>query len=94
MKKLKRVGVLSVGKVTLLFGVLFGLFLGLTYAFVPSTAVPMEFDPNLAQFIFSPWAILIFPVFYAIAYFIVGIICATLYNLFARWVGGIELNIA
>jgi hypothetical protein len=42
---------------------------------------------------FSVGFALVLPVFYGVLGFIAGLIGALLYNLFARWVGGFELQL-
>ena len=36
---------------------------------------------------------LIFPIMYAVMGFVGGVICAALYNLISRWVGGLEFEV-
>ena len=36
---------------------------------------------------------LFMPIMYAVMGFLVGVICGWLYNLFAKWIGGIEVEI-
>ncbi|MFC1953923.1 hypothetical protein ACFLWR_07365 [Chloroflexota bacterium] len=44
------------------------------------------------SWIFSGAAIIFFPIFYGVFGFVGGIICASLYNLFTKWVGGIKIE--
>ena len=91
---LKRVGVLSVGKIMgcvyavlgLIGGGFFALFsmIGLTFGGP---------DAKLPGLLFGVGAIVFLPVLYGVLGFILGLIVAALYNVFAKLVGGIELEL-
>lgn len=97
MQTIRSVGVFSVAKILgvvyasmgLIF-VPFFLLMGLIGAF----AGPRD-NPSAAMIGSAGLAVvaLLLPVFYGIFGFIVGAIGALLYNLFAKWIGGIELNL-
>ena len=98
-RTLKRIAPLQLGKV---LGVLYGgmglIFLpffalaGLAGAFAPhSPDQPAAAGAIAAGVIFGMG--LFMPIFYAIFGFIFGMISAALYNLVARWVGGIEVEV-
>ena len=86
MKVLKRVGVLSVAKILGLLSALMGLFIGGVYVLI-----------GLAAGGIFPWPLwadlIIWPIGYALFGFVFGAIYAALYNLGARWVGGIEMEL-
>lgn len=93
---LKRVGVLSAGKVSgvlygllgLIFGVIFALFslLGAGIAVTQTGDSAVMFGA-----LFGVGAVIFMPLFYGAMGFIMGVIMAALYNLVAGWVGGVEL---
>jgi hypothetical protein len=88
-KQLTRISPLRAG---IVLGVLYGL-LGLV--FVPFFLLAAIFGSKagaLAAFGGVFFAIL-FPVLYAAAGFIGGIIAAALYNLVAKWTGGLEFEV-
>jgi len=89
-KQLTHVSPLRAG---IVLGVLYGL-LGLI--FVPFFLLMAVFGAKaggpLAAFGGAFFAIL-FPVIYAIAGFIGGIIAAAIYNLVAKWTGGLEFEV-
>jgi hypothetical protein len=93
---IRRVGVLSVGKV---FGALycvFGLLAGLVVALISVLGVAVanqQPGAKLPPAILGVGAVVIFPVFYGVAGFIVGLIGAAFYNIAAGFVGGIELDL-
>lgn len=89
-RRLKRVGPLSVG---LMLALLYGAF-GLI--FLPFFILMMTLGPKPpeAAGVFAMGAVfMVFaPVMYAGMGFLTGVIGAALYNLFARWTGGIEVE--
>jgi hypothetical protein len=99
MFKLKKIGALSLAKVQTIFMAVFGLFVGLFYAIlgllISNLSADVQQEAGLAGAgeLFTPWAILIMPIMYAIIGFVLGLICAWLYNLVAKLVGGIELEL-
>lgn len=97
MQEVKKVGIWSVAKISLLFGVLFGILYGLYAAFILPSIVAA--NPELAaQFgtMQSGSGLMIFfivLIYMAVVSFIVGIISALLYNLFAKLVGGVKIEL-
>jgi hypothetical protein len=89
----RRVGPLSLAKVTGLLYALLGLIIGACislFSFVGSSMGPKGSGAMGAMF--GVAAIIIFPIFYGILGFIMSLISAALYNLVAGWVGGVELD--
>jgi hypothetical protein len=91
---IRRVGPLSVAKVS---GVLYGLF-GLIFGALISlfSVVGTAFAPRDAGFagmLFGVAAVVVLPIFYGLLGFIMTLIAAALYNLIAGWVGGIEIDV-
>jgi len=91
MVKLRRVGVLSVGKICGILGAMIGFILGVIYAFVFVVAGAISGELPFGG-IFGIFAVISFPIMYGIIGFVGGIIEAFLYNLVAGWIGGIELH--
>ncbi len=92
MKEIKKVGVLSMAKLqTILMGI-FGLIIGIFYAIFSRTIQASEgVDPTSGL----GWiVVIIFPIMYAIIGFVVGIVASLLYNLIARWVCGIKIELS
>jgi len=105
MQEIKRLGILSVAKISALFGVLLGLFTGIMIALAASlapeaisanaelaAAAGLGTNSGLLSILLGPWAIVIFPIYYGVLYFVVGIIGTVIYNLFARLVGGVSVD--
>ena len=97
---LRRVGVLSCGKVAgVLYGLLglvFGVLLALVSLFgVGVAATQTAQSGTLLSFgaLFGVGAVIFVPLLYGALGFVGGIITAALYNLVARWVGGVELHL-
>jgi hypothetical protein len=93
MHIIKSVGVLSLARILgLIYGCMglifapFFLLFGLLAALAGQEKGPFA---GIFGVIFA----LLMPVFYAAIGFVMGAIGALLYNLFARWVGGFELEI-
>ena len=89
MAVLKKIGVMSMAK---LYGVIFavmgliaGIFMGLFGALLAAFGSAAG-GLGLA-------AIIVLPIIYGIMGFVSGAIGAFLYNLFAGWVGGIEVDL-
>jgi len=101
--ELKKLDVVSVGKVCALFGAIFGLIAGIFMTIIAasvssmmSTMAPvstgMPFDPMMFAG-FGALSIVIFPIIYAIGGFIAGIIYAFIYNIIAGKFGGIVVDL-
>ncbi len=93
----RRVGVLSVARIFGIVSAVFGLLGGVLMTLVFSTgALPeaAQQDPGMAWIAgMGALAIVALPILYGIAGFIGGAIYAWIYNLAARFVGGIEIDL-
>ncbi|MBN2423256.1 hypothetical protein JXB41_08595 [Candidatus Woesearchaeota archaeon] len=94
MKKIKKIGVLSAGKVLGILYAILGIFIGLVYSGIAIvfSAFSKSLYPGIFSFIFGIGAIITMPIIYGIMGFIGGILTALLYNLIAKWIGGIEVE--
>jgi hypothetical protein len=95
---LKSVGVLSLGKITGLLYAGLGLFIGFfftMFALLGATmgALAEEEMGALFSVFFGMGSIVIFPLLYGIMGLVMGVIVAALYNLLARLVGGVEVEL-
>jgi len=92
--ELKKIGVLSLAKIAGLFGVIYGLISGILVTILYAQAVKVpEIASQLGvinQLGYS--SIIVLPLLYGILYFLAGIVTAFIYNLLAKYVGGIELE--
>lgn len=96
MAVVKRIGPGSAFKVgVVLYGIL-GLIIGFLvslFALVSSSFVSKAYGASIGA-IFGIGAILIFPIFYGILGGVMAAIGAFLYNLAARLIGGLEVDIS
>lgn len=94
---LRRVGVLSAGKVVGVIYVVFGLFVGVIMALMALAGAAMPQQPNQPGgfMVFAGMgiaSIIIFPIMYGVMGFIGGVLSAAIYNLVAGVIGGLELD--
>ena len=92
MAKLKKIGMFSFAKFQAVLMALVGLIFGILYSFGGAiydvlTTGSVNLGTALAFL-----ALIGMPIMFATFGFIVGLIAAFLYNLFARWFGGIEID--
>jgi hypothetical protein len=95
---LKSVGVLSCAKMAGLLYALMGLIFGALFSFFSLLGMAIGSAQGAAQgafiaLFFGLGAIVILPIFYGAMGFVFVAICAALYNVLARSVGGIELEL-
>jgi hypothetical protein len=93
---LKKVGVLSVAKVYAVIMAIFGLFMGIVTAVVGKYAVGLE-EITQTQGLnvgLGAWSILVMPIFYGLMGFVSGAVAAWLYNVVAKKVGGVEVELS
>lgn len=90
---LRRIAPLQLGKVlAILYGILgllfipFALIMSLVASHVPA-------EQRVGMFAFGAGFALFMPVMYALMGFLTGVIGAWLYNLVARWIGGVEIEL-
>ena len=91
-KRLQHIAPLQLGIVLAIF------YSALSVIFIPAIILFFQFGPKAQSGAgFFPGGILfivLLPLLYAAAGFIVGIISAAVYNLIAKWTGGIEFTVA
>ncbi len=101
MEKIKKIGIISFGKFQAVLGALIGLVCGILYSFggliidilvtigwVVSAETPgLSFGTLLAF-----GALIGMPVIFAVVGFLLGLFEAVLYNLFAKWFGGLRID--
>jgi hypothetical protein len=95
--ELKRIGPLSAGKILGVMGFILGLLMGL-FTIVVSMATSAYFgdyfgDSSIMSVMFGVGSILVMPFLYGIIGFLQGLVGAWLYNLIAKFLGGIRLEL-
>jgi hypothetical protein len=92
MKEIKSMDVLSVGKIYALVMAIIGFIGGIIIALVGSAASTFS-RPGMWGAGLGVLSIIVLPIVYGIIGFIIGVIAAAIYNLVARWVGGIKIEL-
>jgi len=93
MQELKKIGVLSVAKIGGIFGLVMGVLSVVLTKIICS-------QPNVAEVTgmafqceaMNATGILLAVISAGVGYFLVGLIGAALYNLFAKWIGGVKVD--
>jgi len=101
MTTVRSIRVLSLGKVMgtiyagmgLLFGLIFSFVSLLGVAFGAALQEGTGFE-SMFGLLFGVGAVILLPIFYGLMGFLGGLLMAALYNLAARVVGGLELELA
>ena len=92
---LKRIGPVSVARISGTIYAIFGLVIGAILSAVSLAGMAMQpaEGPAIAAQMFGVGAIIWLPLLYGAVGFIASLIAAALYNVFANLVGGIELQL-
>jgi hypothetical protein len=93
MHIVKSVGVLSVAKIMGLVYACMGLIFAPFFLLIGLMGSALGQHNSPVAGIFGVGFAVLMPVFYGVLGFIAGLLGALLYNLFARWVGGFELEL-
>ena len=92
-RRLKRIAPLQLGKMlALLYGIL-GLIFIPFFLIMSAAASQMPAEQRAGMLAFGAGFAILVPFIYAAMGFIGGIIGAVLYNLVAKWIGGIEVEV-
>ncbi len=91
MKTIKKIDAWSVAKVSVILNALFGFMLGL-FMMLVSFFVPTS-EGEMMPWFFAVGAPIALPILYGIIGLVAGYVMALLYNLGAKWVGGIKIEI-
>src|SRR3989344_4685650 len=92
---ISRINVLSAGKIAGALYFVFGLIAGIIFSLFGFIGASFSDEPGMgiAGTIFGGMAILFLPIMYGVMGFIGGTVGAALYNLAARYMGGIEVEV-
>jgi hypothetical protein len=100
---IKRVSPMSAAKIGGILGVLVGLVIGACISLLMMAAggmMSVAARPEdaaggaIVGMIFGAGAIVVLPIFYGVISFIMGALYAALYNVAAKWMGGLEIEVA
>ena len=94
MKKIKKVGVLSLGKIMGLIYAILGLVFGCFFTFFSMVGMVLsQSSEGFMPLLFGIGAIFFMPILYGLGGFLFGMLGAVLYNWVAGWIGGIEIEL-
>jgi hypothetical protein len=95
---LKRIGPLSCGRICAWIYAAFGLIVGFIMSIFALVGTVANFGSDgsgsVFGLIFGIGAVFILPIFYGIVGFLGGLISAGIYNLIARYSGGLEIELS
>lgn len=94
--RLTRVGPLSLAKLAAGLYACIGLIMGAIFALAATLGASLGASGDTSPFlgaVFGVGAIVLFPLMYGVLGALGALISALLYNLFAGWLGGIELTL-
>ncbi|UCE66096.1 MAG: hypothetical protein JSU85_14795 [Candidatus Zixiibacteriota bacterium] len=94
----KSLGLFSLAKIMGIIYAFFGFIAGLFFSFFALMGAflgsVLEDSPGpLVGMVFGIGSVVLFPILYGVMGFIGGIVTAGIYNITARWVGGLEIEL-
>ena len=93
MKKVNRIGAKSLAKVLGLLHASMGFIGGILILIITLATGEQVQGSGLERILFSVGAPIFLTIFYALIGIIFGFVTAWIYNLIAKWIGGIELDL-
>lgn len=94
MVKIKMIDALSLGKISGILYAFIGFIVGVIMSFVSIIGASLgEPEAGIFGALFGIGAIILFPILYGVMGFVGGLISALLYNLIAKWIGGVEIEL-
>ena len=95
MKELKKIGVLSTGKIMAIIGLIFG-FLYALLIYIVQLVVPASALTSASGSTYQPFSAIILlegPGIGLVVYCLIGMFVAVIYNLLAKLMGGIKIDL-
>lgn len=91
LKEIKRIGVMSLGKISVLFGLIMGVLAAIAILLTGTGSIDQN---NLDNLNVPTWGVALFVlIYYPIASFLAGILSAAIYNGLVKLVGGIKVSL-
>ena len=87
--ELKNIDAMSFAKVMTIISAILGLVVGIIFAII-------SFGFSYMGMMYGGYgalSIVVFPILYAILGFLFGLVSALLYNIVAKWVGGVKIEV-
>jgi hypothetical protein len=92
-RRIRRISPLQLGKILALLCGIIGLIAIPFFLFMATMSAQLPADQRGPLMAMRPGAALFAPILYSVVGFIGGIIGAVIYNVVAKWVGGIEVEV-
>ncbi len=92
-KFVRKIGVLSLGKITGVIYAIMGLIIGAVITLTSLTVGSMMYGQEAGGMLFGAGAIIALPIFYGVLGFIGGVITALVFNAVTGIIGGLELEV-
>jgi hypothetical protein len=97
LRKIKKFEPLSVMRIAAIcygvLGLVEGAFFSMIFAFVPMTPPNGQPMPHFLRLFFGSFSIFVFPIILALTGAIIGALGSVIYNVSARYVGGIAVEV-
>jgi hypothetical protein len=94
--EIKKIGVMSIARISMLFGILYGIISGIfsAVAYANIGSITEEINSQVPAIIsyLGYWSLIVMPILNGLFYFVAGALIALVYNLIANWIGGIKLE--
>ena len=93
---IRRIGVWSLARIYGVITATIGLVIGLFFGLFSVVGAGLSQDPDMPGWlmpIFGVGAIVLLPIFYGVMGIVSGAVSAAIYNVFARLVGGISVEV-
>jgi hypothetical protein len=92
-RRIKRFAPLQLGKIMALGYGIMGLLFCPIFLIMSFFAAHLPSQQRVGMLAFGTGFALLMPIFYAVMGFVFGVVGAFIYNVLAKWVGGIELEV-
>ena len=92
IKTLKRIDPWSTAKILAVVDAIFGITIAILFNLLSLTGYNLT--TYTASLLYGPVALIALPLIYGELGFVVGLATAAIYNLLAKWIGGIKLDIS
>lgn len=93
MKKITKIGAMSLGKILGIMYALMGFIFGAIFTLISILGTAIFSSENTgSSLLFGLGAVIFFPILYGVLGFLFGAIAGWIFNLSAKWAGGLEIE--